>query len=152
MARKAAKRTKAQVALDASRWALFNLSWPAAVVGAVAAQVIKSRKAKKAAAGKPAPAQQQQEQQKQQDVVKSRAKPRRDYRVTMDPQAVAEARQRAQEEAAAAVAAGAAGLQPDDQLEAYNEQEVDALQAAQPSGPPGAGKEGGGNFISMLKS
>jgi hypothetical protein len=54
----------------------------------------------------------------------------------------------------AAVASGAAGLQPDDQLEAYNEDEVEKLQAAQPSGPPGAGGDSkeGGNFVGLLKS
>lgn len=72
--------------------------------------------------------------------------------VALDPEAVAEARRRAQEEAAAAVAAGASGLQPDDTLEGYNEDEVDKLQAAQPSGQPGAGGGEGNNFVGMLKS
>jgi len=145
-----AKKSKAQTALELAKWPLFNLAWPAAVAGVVVAQVVKHRKAKKSA--KPEAPQQQPKQPEA--PTRPRAKPRRDYRVATDEQAVAEAKQRAQEEAAAAVAAGAAGLQPDDQLEAYNEQEVDALQSAQPSGPGagGGGKEGGGNFIGMLKS
>jgi len=76
-------------------------------------------------------------------------KARKNVKVKRDPEAAAQARAIAREQAAM-------GLTPDNEMEALNEDEVEQLHAAEGAGegPVGPGGPGGndGNFIKMLQS
>ena len=94
---KKAQRSAAQKTLEIGKWGLFNVAWPAAVAGVVVQQVLRKRKQRKAA--QPPADKQQQQQPKEEQVQhskKDKPKPRRDYRVALDPQAVEDAKRRAQ--------------------------------------------------------